>query len=204
MARRKFLKKSRSDDNFEVTEQGYREALQIRCELARANPAACLPDLARALTDLALIQMAKNDFAGAAQGYHEALQIYRELVGANPAVYLPDVAGTLDGLALVQQAANDSAAAGKSYREALRIYRELAKTDPKLYLLDVAISLINLGIFYQQSVPDKAKSLDYLVAAYRVLNSITDNHPAILRYRQTVLQAFEMWGGEPDENRIKA
>ena len=75
------------------------EAVTIRRQLAEANPAAYLPDLAMSLNNLAirLGDVGRRDEALAAAT--EAANQYRQLAEANPAAYLPDLAMSLNNLA---------------------------------------------------------------------------------------------------------
>jgi tetratricopeptide (TPR) repeat protein len=84
---------------------------------------------------------------------------------------------SLNNLVLMQKDKNDFDAAEWGYQEALNVYRELARSNPQTYLPYVAEMLINLGIFYLQSVPDKAKSLDFLAEALRILRPLTAKLP---------------------------
>ncbi|MGH2952272.1 MAG: hypothetical protein ACRDKX_09525, partial [Solirubrobacterales bacterium] len=67
-------------------------------ELAAANPAAYLPDLAMSLNNLSNRQSETGDRAGALTSITEAVRIRRELAAANPAAYLPDLAMSLNNL----------------------------------------------------------------------------------------------------------
>ncbi len=74
------------------------QAVAIRRELATANPAAYLPNLATSLNNLSLRQSETGDRAGALSSIIEAVGHYRELASANPAAYLPDLAMSLNNL----------------------------------------------------------------------------------------------------------
>ena len=74
------------------------EAVDIRRTLARANPAAYLPDLASSLNNLSNRQADTGDRAGALATITEAVYIRRTLAQANPAAYLPDLAMSLNNL----------------------------------------------------------------------------------------------------------
>jgi len=79
--------------------QATQEAVEIRRELARANPQAFLPDLAMSLNNLghALSSLGRREEALAAA--QEAVDLYRELARANPQAFLPDLAMSLNNLA---------------------------------------------------------------------------------------------------------
>ncbi|MEE9904222.1 MAG: tetratricopeptide repeat protein [Chlorobium sp.] len=191
------LQKARNE--FEAAELGYREALQIRRELAATNPQAFLPYVATTLNNLAALQSDKNEFEAAELGYREALGIYRELAATNPQAYLPYVAGTLNNLALLQKARNKFEDAELGYREALGIYRELVATNPQAFLPDVAMTLINLGIFYLQSAPERDKSVACIAEALQILKPLTARIPYLQQYQATALQVASAWEIDPDE-----
>ncbi|OWY22222.1 hypothetical protein C7N43_34375, partial [Sphingobacteriales bacterium UPWRP_1] len=104
----------------------YEEALEIRRNLAQANPQTWLPDVAMTLNNLGVLQQAKNEFTEALLKYEEALEISRNLAQANPQTWLPDVAMTLNNLGLLLKDMNEFTEALLKYEEALEIYRNLA------------------------------------------------------------------------------
>jgi tetratricopeptide (TPR) repeat protein len=136
-------------NEYPKAEASYREALQIRRELAAANPQAYLPDVAMTLNNLGNLQKNINKYPKAEASYREALQIWRELAATNPQAYLPYVATTLNNLGVLQRNINEYPKAEAFYREALQIRCELAAANPQAYLPDVATTLNNLG--YLQS-----------------------------------------------------
>ncbi|MGB3918960.1 MAG: tetratricopeptide repeat protein, partial [Thiothrix litoralis] len=128
----------------------YRELLTIHRELAKANPALYLPDVAMTLNNLGLLVAADSQRRKEAETlYREALSSYRELAKANPAMYLPNVATTLNNLGILVQADSQRHKEAETlYREALSSYRELAKGNPAVYQPDVANTLGAFGMAY--------------------------------------------------------
>ena len=92
---------------FEDALKSYKEALDIRRELAKVNPQTYLPDVAITLNNLCNLQSEKKEFEDALKSYKEALDTYRELAKVNPQTYLPDVAITLNNLGNLQTAKNE-------------------------------------------------------------------------------------------------
>jgi len=74
------------------------EAVTHYQALARATPAAYLPDLAGSLNNLALRQAETWDRTAALASITQAVTHYQALAQANPAAYLPDLAGSLNTL----------------------------------------------------------------------------------------------------------
>ena len=64
-------------------------------ELARANPAAYQPDVARTLNDQATLELLTNNLTRARADVDEALNINRELWKANPEATEDDLARSL-------------------------------------------------------------------------------------------------------------
>ena len=87
----------------------------------------------------------------------------------NPQTYLPDVATTLNNLANLQRAKNEYGKAQQSFEEALGIRRKLAEVNPQTYLPNLGMTLKNMSIFYQDSKPDKDKSLALIEEAFQCL-----------------------------------
>jgi len=163
------------------------KALTLYRQLATKNSDAYLPNVAKTLNNLALLQKAKNDYAAAEVGYNEALAAYRFLAAKNPDAYLPNVAGTLNNLALLQKVKNDYAAAEAGYNEALAAYRQLAAKNPDAYLPDVAMILHNLAVLHyaKNDYAAAEAGINEAFAIYRLL--ATKNPDAYLPYVATTL-----------------
>jgi tetratricopeptide (TPR) repeat protein len=132
-------------------EAAYQEALQIRRELAKTNPATYQEDVASTLNNLGLLYSTTQRMKEAEAAYQEALGILRQLAKANSAAYQPDVATTLNNLGLLYSATQRMKEAEAAYQEALQISRELARTNPAAYQSDVATTLNNLGLLYSDT-----------------------------------------------------
>ena len=150
------LQSDRKD--YEAAEKGYQEALEIRRELARRNPATYLPDVAMTLNNLAILQRARNDYEAAEKGYQEALEIRRELARRNPATYQPKVAMTLINLGIFFQAdLPDREKSLECIAEALRIILPLQEKIP--YLQKYAESAIVVVRNWGMDTDDFVRSL---------------------------------------------
>ena len=88
----------RDTQRMKEAEAAFQEALDICRQLAKANPAAYQPDVARTLNNLATLYSTTQRMKEAEAAYQEALDIYRQLAKANPAAYQPNVAETLNNL----------------------------------------------------------------------------------------------------------
>ena len=80
---------------FTESEAMYKEALEIRRRLAKANPQAYEPDVTMTLNNLANLYSDTQRLTESEAMYKEAMEIYRRLANANPQAYEPHVAGTL-------------------------------------------------------------------------------------------------------------
>ena len=63
----------------EEARKAYEEALETYRELAQQIPEAYLPDVARTLNSLGLLERTQNRVEEARKAYEEALKTYREL-----------------------------------------------------------------------------------------------------------------------------
>ncbi|MFD5238120.1 hypothetical protein ACFWJ2_08175, partial [Streptomyces tendae] len=124
--------------------------------LARAAPAAHLPDLAGALNNLSIQQNANGDRQAALISVTEAVGHYRTLARAAPAAHLPGLAGALNNQSLQQYESGDRPTALASITEAVGHYRALAQTSPAAHLTGLAGALNNLS--KQQSETEAASS----------------------------------------------
>ena len=133
--------------HYEQAETYYGEALEIRRRLAKANPAAYEPDLARTCNNLGNLLSDTNRMEEAEARYGEALEIRRRLAQANPAAYEPYLAGTCNNLGILFWQTNRMEEAEARYGEALEIYRRLAKANPAAYEPHLATTCYNMGLF---------------------------------------------------------
>ncbi len=177
-------------NDFPTADKLYQQALAL------ADSSA---ERAATLNNLANLHRARNDFEAAEKGFQEALAIRRTLSRTNPDTYRPHLASTLNNLALLHRDRNDFEAAEKGFQEALKIYRELSRTNPDTYRPDVAMTLINLGIFYQDAVPDKDRSLAYIVEALRIVLPLQEKIPSLERYVAVAVAVLQDWEMDPKE-----
>ena len=122
-----------------------REAVEIRRALAKEQPAAFLPDLARSLHNLgmALGELGRHEEALAAT--REAVQHHRALAAERPGAFLPDLARSLHNLGAALGALGRREEALEATREAVEHYHALAKEQPAAFFPALASSLDTLG-----------------------------------------------------------
>ena len=132
---------SRMDD----ARRDFERALELRQALARRNPGAYLPDIARTLNNLGNLDRLQNRPEDGRQHGEEALDIYRRLAQQNPDVYVPYLAGALNNLGSLDEAQNRKEAARRHFEEAVKIDRQLAERNPNKYLPNLAMTLNEFG-----------------------------------------------------------
>ncbi len=118
-----------------------------RClELARKGEKTY--DLALALNEMGLLDIAQNRMDDARQAIEEALRIGHQEAEKNPETYPYQsfVALTLNNLGAVQRDQHRLEEAQSSYEEALGTYRKLVEKNPEAYLPNLALALNNLGL----------------------------------------------------------
>ena len=157
-------------------ELAYDEALLMYRQLAKENPKAYLPDMARILNNLANLHSAAQRMRNAELAYDEALLMFRPLAKENPKAYLPDVANTLNNLAGLYIDTQRMREAELAYDEALSIRRPLAKENPEAYLPDVATTLNNLGTLYGATLRIEDAELAY-DEALSIRRSLSKENP---------------------------
>mgnify|MGYP003547311035 FL=1 len=74
----------RDTQRFTESEKMYKAALEIYKRLAKDNPQAYEPDLARSYNNLAVLYSDTQRFAESEQMYKAALEIRKRLAEANP------------------------------------------------------------------------------------------------------------------------
>jgi tetratricopeptide (TPR) repeat protein len=114
-------------------------------QMARDNPVAYEPDLARSLSNLGTWQAEAGRRDEALAATQEAVEIYRRLAADNPAIYEPDLARSLFNLGTWLAEAGRWDGALAATQEAVQIYRRLAADNPAAYEPGLAPSLSNLG-----------------------------------------------------------
>ena len=85
-------------NNFDEAERYYSKALEIRKQLARANPLFYELDLAYTMNNLANLYRETRRYTESEAMFHEALAIFRRLAKSYPLLYEPILAGTLSNL----------------------------------------------------------------------------------------------------------
>ena len=122
-----------------------REAVEIRCGLAKENPAAFKSVLAGSLNNFAARLADMGDRGGALKAAQEAVEIYRGLVEGDAAAFSSELAGSLNNLSIVLSGVGDRGGALEAIREAVEIYRGLVEGNAEAFKPDLAMSLSNLS-----------------------------------------------------------
>jgi tetratricopeptide (TPR) repeat protein len=140
-----------------------------RClELARKSGKKA--DLALALNEMGLLNIAENRMEDARHAFAEALVIGRELAKKNPESYQPFVALTLNALGVLDMRQNRIEEARQAYSEALTIGRELAKKSPEYQLFVVVTLTAVAGLdSAQHRVADAQRSYEEALETERKL-----------------------------------
>jgi tetratricopeptide (TPR) repeat protein len=147
------------------------EAVTIHRDLARAQPDAYLPYLARSLTNRSnrLAGVGRREEALAA--IDEAVTIHRDLARAQPDAYLPDLATSLTNQCGHLGRIGWGEKALAAIDEAVTIRRDLARAWPDAYLPDLAASLSNQSVQLGETErrEEALAAIDEAVTAYRDL-----------------------------------
>jgi tetratricopeptide (TPR) repeat protein len=131
--------------DFESAQRLYQDLVDRYRALAAAHPEQYAPTVALACNNLAHVQSAQTNNAGALTHYGAALVQYQTLAESDWHTYLPYVAMTLNNLASLQLTLNDGVSAQANYEAALSSYRLLAIEAPDIYLPYVAMTLNNVA-----------------------------------------------------------
>jgi tetratricopeptide (TPR) repeat protein len=132
------------------------EAVKIRRELARTNP-AFLPDLAASLNNLGNRYSELGQRSEALPPTLEAEKIYRELARTNPA-FLPDLAMALNNLGFFYTQLEKRSEALPLLEEAVQLYIRLVATYPARFQEDLQRARNNLDdLKRQQDLASGAK-----------------------------------------------
>jgi tetratricopeptide (TPR) repeat protein len=152
-------------------ERAYTEALGIYRELAKANAAAHLPDVAMTLNNLANLYSNTQRHTQAESAFQEALGIYRELAKANPAAYLPQIAKVSATVAFFYARRKDLIQARRFGEEAVNSYRELWQLSPQAYSDDLSRILVFLAVTVSGTEGERGTVCTLAQEAQRVASS---------------------------------
>jgi tetratricopeptide (TPR) repeat protein len=132
------------------------EAARAYRGLAADNPAAFMPSLAAALSNLSGILSELGRLAEAIDAKQEAVQTYRGLAADNPAAFAPALARTLnEWVGLWKLARQEQALA--AIQEKVRLYRELAGANAAMFTPYLPQALRELsGILADLGRPEEA------------------------------------------------
>ncbi|MGW2305164.1 tetratricopeptide repeat protein [Streptomyces sp. NPDC001809] len=152
------------------------EAVRIRRDLAAADPATHLPDLAAGLNNLAvqLGEMGRREEALTA--ITEAAELHRRLAEANPQAFLPDLAGTLNNLAVQLGDMGRREEALTAITKAAELHRRLAEAHPETFLPDLAGTLNNVSIRLSE-VGRHQEALDAIAEAAAIRRDLARSNP---------------------------
>jgi TIR domain/Tetratricopeptide repeat len=120
-------------------------AVEIRRQLADANPAAYEPDLAASLNNLSARFSENKRGNDAFQAAEHAVKVFRHLAAANPDAYEPNLARSLNNLSLSLGELGQTERALGAVQESTELYQRLASIQPDTYAQDFAVALGDLS-----------------------------------------------------------
>ena len=174
----------------------YEKALEIRRKLCAANPTLHLVSLARTLNDFAVFHKEQNDFVEAQKLYEEVLVIchYQRIPLDEHEIEVADViATTLDNLATVYSLKKELKKAEYHYEQAFIISQSLITKNPYSYLPNFVRITTNFAVFYQESMPDKTKSLEYACEAMLSIFPLVGISSSAKPYLNRTRHLFVIW-----------
>jgi hypothetical protein len=145
--------------------------------LARANPAGCAPELARALNNLSIRLSHAGRHPEALEAIEEAVEASRPLAKSDPTTYAPNLAMALNNLSNRLSHADRHPEALEAIEEAVGAYRPLARANPAVYAPYLADSLNNLSIELS-AAGHHAEALEASEEAVETLRPLAKANPA--------------------------
>ncbi|MFE0021372.1 tetratricopeptide repeat protein [Amycolatopsis sp. NPDC059021] len=122
------------------------EAVEIYRDLAAADPAKFLPELANGLNSLSNLETYLGRRTSALATCTEAVEIYRRLANSDPKTFKPLFASTLSNLSSCQAALGRQTEASRSIWQSVDIQRQLSREDLGVVNDHLANSLHNLAL----------------------------------------------------------
>lgn len=182
----------------------FEEAKSIYQQLAIEDGQKYEPEIAGILIHIGHIYLRKGKDHKALYVQERALEIYRQTAVKNPHALLPNVARSLACSAIVREFLNEYEKALLEYEEALNIYREFAKRDSITFLPEVTKVLTFLANYFQESVPQQEKSIEFAIEAITIIIPIAETIPSTHRDYIYALNILIRWGltDEEIEQRI--
>ncbi len=140
-------------------------------ELAKTDPGAYQPVVAKTLYELGFVYRRTERPKEAEAALQESLDIRRQLAKVNPTVHEPDVATALVALALLYARTQRIPEAETAFQEALTICRQHTDSNPAIYQPIEASVLLYLSTFYikTQRMKDANAALQEALTLYTEL-----------------------------------
>ncbi|HMR50535.1 MAG TPA: tetratricopeptide repeat protein [Arachnia sp.] len=154
-----------------------REAVNLYRDLAEANPAAYIPDLAMSLNTYAIRLAEVGQRNEALHPTQEAVNLYRDLAKTNQAAYTPDLAASLNNYANILAEVGQRNEAIHPAREAVNLCRVLADANPAAYSPGLAMSLNNYAVRLAE-VGQRDEALHPAEEAVNLYRDLADANPA--------------------------
>ncbi|WP_405441012.1 tetratricopeptide repeat protein [Streptomyces avidinii] len=156
------------------------QGIDLIRELVKARADVFRPDLAAALSRMAVVLRAGSLREAALSSSQEATELYRTLAADKPAAYRPSLATSLNNLADRQAEAGDLNSALTTITEATDLYRTLAADNPAAHRSNLAGVLNNLAI-RQAETGDLNSSLTTITEAVTIRRTLAADNPAAYR-----------------------
>ena len=167
-----------------------REAVEIRRDLAEAQPDAFRPDLASSLNNLSNRLANVGQREEALEAGREAVEIYRDLAVARPDAFRPYLALSLSSFSSRLADVGRREEALEAIREAVEIRRDLMGARPDAFRADLATSLNNFAKGLA-AVGQHEEALEAIREAVEIYRDLARARPDAFRsYLATSLNNF--------------
>lgn len=160
----------RSQNRLAETSEANSQALRIFRKLSETQPKEFLPEAAKCLSNIGLVELEKNHFEASFVASCEAINIFKRLLPEQKQ-YAHNLWGALFNLGALQANLKQFGASIAAYEEALAL---LIEADPSAtYLADIATTFANLGAVNGEIDDGEAaiKNLEKAVETYRKIST---------------------------------
>jgi tetratricopeptide (TPR) repeat protein len=160
---------------FDAAEKALSESVTL-FEASREYSDAYLPNLAGALTTLALLEDERRKPDAADEHYSRALTIYNSFDDARKTAFAPQIAQTLLHRGDFHRGVGIFLAAETEYNDALSLFLLISDQNPSVYLPEIAHTHYALALLYLDT-KQVSKADDSINQALQVLRQIRKDDP---------------------------
>ena len=181
-------------ENFSGASKLLSEAHKIFRKLSKENDLQYLSFQATIAENFGTLYLKTGKYRKARNYHNEAISLNRKFNDQNPTVIKDKIAKLQYNLAKINIELGSLELAEITFKDSLDSFKELSQENPSEYSQSVTMGLMQISQFYQDSKPDKSKSLQFLKEAINILATQKESpfKEEQIEKANTILSGFEI------------